>query len=100
MRTLMPTLSDELVAALKRLKLGRIIDPLPERLVLADKQDMTLQDLLLLILSDEISRRDSAAADLRSREAGLDPPMRLELWDKTAKVSFEKRMLAGATRPP
>jgi DNA replication protein DnaC len=97
MRTLMPTLSDELVTALKRLKLGRIIDTLPERLVLAEKQDLTLQDLLLLILSDEISRRDSAAADLRSREAGLDPSMRLELWDKTAKVSFEKRMLAELT---
>lgn len=97
MRTLMLTVSDELVAALKRLKLGRIVDTLPERLVLAEKQDMTLQDLLLLILSDEISRRDSAAAEMRSHEAGLDPSMRLELWDKTAKVSFEKRLLAELT---
>src|SRR5512141_3322941 len=97
MRAVMPTVADELVTALKRLKLGRILDTLPERLVLAEKQDMTLQDLLLLILSDEISRRDSAAAGMRSREAGLDPSMRLELWDKTAKVSFEKRLLAELT---
>ena len=29
-----------------------------------------------------ISRRDSAAADNRATDAGLDPSMRLELWDK------------------
>jgi DNA replication protein DnaC len=65
--------------------------------VLAEKQDMTVDDLLLLVLSDEVSRRDSAAADLRARQANLDPTMRLELWDKTAKVTFDKRMLAELT---
>jgi DNA replication protein DnaC len=89
-----PTLSPELVTALKRLKLGRITETLPERLVLADKQEMTFDDLLLLVLTDEIARRDNTAADTRARDAGLDPGMRLELWDKTAKVSFDKRMLA------
>jgi DNA replication protein DnaC len=87
-------INPELVTALKRLKLGRILDTLPERLVLADKQDMSLDDLLLLVLTDEIARRDSAAADNRARDAGLDPAMRLELWDKTSKVSFDKRVLA------
>jgi DNA replication protein DnaC len=87
-------INPELVTALKRLKLGRILDTLPDRLVLADKQDMSLDDLLLLVLTDEIARRDSAAADLRARNAGLDPSMRLELWDKTAKVTFDKRMLS------
>ena len=33
-----PTLNPELVAALKRLKLGQIAETLPERLALADKQ--------------------------------------------------------------
>lgn len=87
-------INPELVTALKRLKLGRILDTLPERLVLADKQDMSLDDLLLLVLTDEITRRDSAAADNRARDAGLDPAMRLEQWDKTSKVSFDKRVLA------
>ena len=87
-------INPELVTALKRLKLGRILDTLPERLVLADKQDMSLEDLLLLVLTDEIARRDSAAADNRARDAGLDPTMRLQAWDKTAKVTFDKRMLA------
>lgn len=92
-----PSLNPELVAALKRLKLGRIADTLPDRLVLADKQDMTFEDLLLLIITDEISRRDSAASEIRADTAGLDPAMRLELWDKTAKVTFDKRMLAELT---
>jgi DNA replication protein DnaC len=89
-----PTINPELVTALKRLKLGRILDTLPERLVLADKKDMSLDDLMLLVLTDEIARRDSTAADNRARDAGLDPSMRLELWDKTAKVTFDKRMLS------
>ena len=32
-----PSLSSDLVTALKRLKLGRIVETLPDRLVLADK---------------------------------------------------------------
>jgi DNA replication protein DnaC len=87
-------INPELVTALKRLKLGRILDTLPERLVLADKQKMSLDDLLLLVLTDEIARRDSTAADNRARDAGLDPSMRLELWDKSSKVTFDRRMLA------
>jgi DNA replication protein DnaC len=92
-----PSLNPELVSALKRLKLGRIAETLPERLVLADKQDMTFDELLLLIITDEISRRDSAASEIRADAAGLDPAMRLELWDKSAKVAFDKRMLAELT---
>lgn len=95
--TTTPILSPELVAALKRLKLGHIAETLPERLVLATKQEMSLEDLLLLALTDEITRRDSTAADNRAKSAGLDPTMRLELWDKTSKVSFDKRLLAELT---
>jgi DNA replication protein DnaC len=87
-------INPELVTALKRLKLGRILDTLPERLVLADKQDMSFDDVLLLVLTDEIARRDSAAADHRAQDAGLEPSMRLEQWDKTSKVTFDKRMLS------
>ena len=89
-----PMINPELVDALKRLRLGRIAATLPERLVLADKQDMAFEDLLLMVLTDEIARRDNTAADNRAAEAGLDPSMLLELWDKTAKVSFDKRVLS------
>lgn len=94
MTTTTPHLNPELVSALKQLRLGRIVEVLPERLVLAQKQDMSIEDFLLLILTDEITRRQSASTLLRATTAGLDPTMRLELWDKTAKVSFDKRVLA------
>lgn len=86
-----------LVAALKRLRLGRIATALPERLALAEKHAMSHQELLLMLLTDEIARREASATDNRVREAGLDPNMRIELWDKTAKVSFDKRLLGGLT---
>lgn len=92
-----PSINPELVTALKRLKLGPIVETLPERLVLADKQEMTLDELLLLILTDEIARRDNSAAETRARTARLDPTMRLELWDKTAKVTYDKKLLAELT---
>ena len=97
MATASATINPELVTALKRLKLGRVLDTLPERLVLADKQEMSFDDVLLLVLTDEITRRDSAAADHRARDAGLDMGMRLDLWDKTSKVNFDKRVLAELT---
>ena len=88
------TLNPELVAALKHLRLGRIAASLPERLVLADKQETSFDDLLLMLLTDEIARRDNAATDNRAAQAGLDPEMRLEQWDKTSKVKFDKRVLS------
>jgi len=94
MGSTMPAISSDLLDALKRLRLGRIAATLPERLVLADKQEMAFDELLLMILTDEISRRDGAAADNRATQAGLDPSMHLELWDKGAKVSFDKKILA------
>lgn len=86
-------LSPELTTALKRLKLGRMLDTLPERLALARQQKMPHQDLLLLVLQDESSRRDSLAATLRAQRAHLDPEMQLERWDETARVTFDKQLL-------
>lgn len=94
MATTTPTLNPELIDALKRLRLGRIAASLPERLVLAEKQETSFDDLLLMLLTDEISRRDNTATENRAAQAGLDPAMRLEQWDKTAKVTFDKRVLS------
>jgi DNA replication protein DnaC len=88
-----PTISSELKDTLKRLRLGRVLDTLADRLLLAEKQDTPLQDFLLLVLSDEVTRRQSSAAARRAEEAGLDPDMVFERWDKTAKVHFDRRVL-------
>ena len=90
----MPTLDPALVSALKKLKLGYIATTLSERIVLADKQGMSIQELLLLVLSDEISRRESTSTERRAKDAGLDPTMQIECWDKTAKVTYDKRVFA------
>lgn len=89
-----PVISTELHAAFKRLRLGRILDTLTERIVLAEKEEMPLQDFLLLILSDEITRRQESAAQRRAEDAGLDPDMVFERWDKTAKVHYDRRVFA------
>jgi DNA replication protein DnaC len=87
------SLKPELVAALKRLRLGRIADTLAERLVLADKQHMPFEELFLLVLTDEIHRRDGSATERRVAEAGLDPEMTFERFDASAKISYDKRLL-------
>src|SRR5918911_1513685 len=87
------TISVELMAAFKRLRLGGLLPTLAERLTLAEKQNTPLEDVLLMLLTDEISRRESTAATRRAEDAGLDPDMVLERWDKTAKVTYDRRVL-------
>jgi DNA replication protein DnaC len=86
-------ISPELKAALKRLKLSRMMDTLPERLVAARQQKIPHQDFMLLVLGDEIARRDGLAATLRAERAHLDPDMQFERWDTTAKVTYDQALL-------
>jgi DNA replication protein DnaC len=87
------TITPDLGAVLRRLKLGRMLDTLPERLALARQQKMPCQDFLLLALGDEVSRRESQAAVLRSQRAKLDPTMQIELWDETTTASYDRALL-------
>jgi len=88
--TLSDVISPDLKTVLRRLKLSRLLDVLPERLALARSQSSPHQDFLLTVLSDEATRRDGQAAELRSQRAHLDPAMRLELWDASAKVTYDR----------
>jgi DNA replication protein DnaC len=83
----------DLKTVLRRLKLGRMLDTLPDRVLLARQQKMPHQDFLLLVLTDEATRRDSLAVALRVQRARLDPAMHLDAWDATAKVTFERALL-------
>lgn len=85
--------SPDLKASLRRLRLSPVLDTLPERLALARQQKIPHQDFLLLLLQDEISRRDSLAASRRAQRAQLDPSLTLEAWDPTAKVRFDQTLL-------
>ena len=87
------TISPELRSAMKQLRLGKLLDTLPDRIALAEKDEMPRDEFLLMLFTDEISRRQSTATARRADEAGLDPDMVLERWDKTAKVTLDRRLL-------
>lgn len=88
------TISPDLVSALRRLRLGRMVDTLPDRIALAEAQSMGFEDLLALVLTDEIARRDTTAVDNRVAAAKLDPNMCLERFDKSAKITFDRKLFA------
>jgi DNA replication protein DnaC len=85
--------SQDLVATLRRLKLSPVLLTLPERLRQARDRKMDPEDVLLLVLSDEVSRRQQAATAEKARRAGLDPQMVLDAWDKSAQVTYDQALL-------
>ncbi len=90
--TLRDAVSPDLRATLRALKLGQMLDTLPERLTLARQQKMAHADFLELILADEVTRREAKSASLRARAAGLDPTMRLDAWDETAAIAYDRQL--------
>jgi DNA replication protein DnaC len=88
-----PSISPELRALLRRLRLGQVLDTLPERAALAKASSISHLDFLAMVLADEVTRRDRASASVRARAAHLDPQMTLERWDPTAAVTYDKAVL-------
>jgi DNA replication protein DnaC len=84
------SVSPELKALMRRVKLGRLLDTLPERLTLARQHDLTHTQFLEQLFSDEVQRRDSDSAGRRARVAKLDPAMTLEAWDDTAAITYDR----------
>lgn len=87
-----PVIGNELKTVLRAVKLGRCLDTLPERLALARSREMGHAEFLELVLSDEITRRETSSAAARAKTAGLDPDMCLENWDPTTKVNFDHQV--------
>ena len=85
-----PIVTPELKALLRRVKLGRCLDTLPERLALASTGGMGHAEFLELVLADEVTRRENTSADRRAKTAGLDPAMTLDRWDETAKITYDR----------
>jgi len=86
------TISPELRAILRRLKLGPILATLPERLTLAHQQELSVAAFLETVLADEVARRDRLSGDRRAKAAALAPEMRLERWDESTDVRFDRRL--------
>ncbi|HZC30137.1 MAG TPA: ATP-binding protein [Gaiellaceae bacterium] len=85
-------ISPELRSVLRRLRLGPILETLPERLTLARQQQLSIPAFLETVLADEVARRDRLSGDLRAKAAALDPEMRLERWDEGTDVRFDRRL--------
>jgi DNA replication protein DnaC len=90
--TLRDAVSPDLRTTLRALKLGQMLHTLPERLTLARQQKMAHADFLELVLADEVTRREAKSASLRARAAGLDAGMRLDAWDETAAIAYDRRL--------
>lgn len=92
-----PTVTPELKGLLRRLKLGKTMDTLPERLTLAKQSKLTHVEFLELVLADEVDRRNRQSAALRARTARLDPAMTFEAWDPDAAVTYDQALWAELT---
>jgi DNA replication protein DnaC len=90
-------ISPDLKRVMRQLKLGRMLDTLPDRLTLARQQHLSHVAFLELVLADEAARRDTTSAARRARAAGLDPGMRLETWDDTAAVRYDRALWTELT---
>jgi hypothetical protein len=90
-------LSPELKGLLRRVKLGKSIDTLPERLTLARTSKLSHAEFLELVLADEVTRRDHQSATLRARTAKLDPTMTLEAWDPDTTVTYDQALWTELT---
>lgn len=90
---MMRDLSPELKRAMKELRLGKLLPILPERLRMARERSLDPEDLLLTLLSDEIARRSRQRHAVRAKAAGLQPRLVFDAWDRTAKITYDHRML-------
>ncbi len=68
----------DLLRLLKTLKLGALADTLPDRAALARQHKLSHIGFLETLLADEVTRRESRSAALRSAKAGIDPGMRFD----------------------
>lgn len=85
--------SPELKRAMKELRLGRLLPLLPERLRMARERGLDPEDLLLTLFSDEIGRRLRQRHTVRAKAAGLHPALVFDAWDRSAKITYDSRLL-------
>ena len=90
------TTTTELTPLLKRLKLGAVLNTLPERVALARREQLGYASFLQIILTDEINRRDHRRLELRLQRAGFEQTCRLEDFGWSASVTPGRRLLDAA----
>ena len=87
------SIQPELKTVLKRLKLSGMLPTLPDRLAYARKEKLDYAQLLELVLSDEVERRDQKHVTNRLTAAGFEEECTLERFDWSAKIQIDKARL-------
>ena len=87
------TTTNDLKPLLKRLRLGYLLDTLPERLSLARRDLLDYASFLEIILADEVTRRDNRNMEIHLQQAGFEEVCRLEDFDWTSQVTLDRRLL-------
>ena len=82
----------EFKRVLRRLKLSPLLETLPERLALARQRKLTHAQFLEIVLSAEAERRERISAETRAEKGKLEKSMRLDAWDETAKVTYDRAL--------
>ena len=83
----------ELKPLLKRLKLGAMLDTLPERMALARRDQLDYAAFLQILLTDEVERRDNRNLEVRLQKAGFEEICRLEDFDGSAGIKADRRLI-------
>lgn len=87
------SLEPDLAALLRRLKLGKVLPTLPDRLALARAQKLDYAAFLTLVLADEVQRRDHLALERRLLAAGFEEQVSLEHFDWSTPIQLDRRHL-------
>jgi len=87
------TTTSELKPLLKRLRLGYLLNILPERLALARRDQLDYAAFLQILLADEVTRRDNRNLEIHLHAAGFEEVCRLEDFDWTAEITVDRRLL-------
>ena len=90
------TTTTELAPLLKRLKLGAVLNTLPERVALARREQLDYSAFLLIILTDEVNRRDHRRLEVRLHKAGFEQKCRLEDFDWSTSITLDLLLLDAA----
>ena len=77
----------------RRLKLGKLLPTLPERVALARAQQLDYVAFLTLLLADEVQRRDHVGLERRLQQAGFEDRVTLEQFDWSAPIQVDRRQL-------
>jgi DNA replication protein DnaC len=90
------SVTTELKPLLKRLKLGAMMDTLPERLALARRDQLDYAAFLQIVLADEVNRRDNRNLEVRLQKAGFEEICRLDDFNWDAGVKLDRRLVDTA----